>query len=185
MKDIEKVQKYSSIVLVLIKVFTVFLYIGLAGCIIGIIGLSICGFLAPSELESNEALRSIVITVNDKVCSIVTVKKQYSLGEIYDAGILNELILLSIGNCVGAIINIVISLVLFNKLKKLFSLLASSERAFDEKILKEMKIALIVLTILIAINNLAVGAIAGLTFACFYYIYRRGIVLQQESDETL
>ena len=75
--------------------------------------------------------------------------------------------------------------VIFHFIGKIFKDLKESYSPFVPAIVKDMKIAFIIITVISALNSLLIGLITGLALWCVLHIFEYGCELQKLSDETL
>ena len=88
-------------------------------------------------------------------------------------------------NCFFAALLVALTLTAIIFLRNAFIAVETSDTPFTEEVLKKIKIAGIIVTVITCTASIGVAAIVGLTFWCIYCIFDYGTVLQKESDETL
>ncbi|MCR4933009.1 MAG: hypothetical protein K6A29_02340 [Lachnospiraceae bacterium] len=71
------------------------------------------------------------------------------------------------------------------KLRKAFVTIKESESPFSETVLKQIKTAAIITTILVALSSVGIAVCVALSLWCLCSIFNYGIELQKNDDETL
>lgn len=74
---------------------------------------------------------------------------------------------------------------IFHFIGKIFKDLKESYSPFVPAIVKDLKIAFIIITVISVLNSLLIGLITGLALWCVLHIFEYGCELQKLSDETI
>lgn len=186
----EKVKKVSKTILTILKVVKILTIIGIVCCSIGMI----CSFVSIAFLDemkewivlNQDAAQKIQITINSG-SNIVQIKENISLYDAYTKGYVSaKTFLFFAGECFGGLVSTSITLVLSIFISKIFKGIMEKESPFDASLEKDLKVSFIAITILVLFNSdFLIAVIVGLSLLCFYYLYKYGVSLQKESDETL
>ncbi len=98
---------------------------------------------------------------------------------------LNELLLDTGLNMLVNSLGILLTFFILNFFKKAIEMINTSDTPFTEEIIKEIKKTFILIFVIVLLKSAIVSIIVGLSLSCVYYIFKYGIELQKESDETL
>jgi len=74
---------------------------------------------------------------------------------------------------------------IFHFIGKIFKDLKESYSPFVPGVVKDLKIAFVIITVISVLNSLLIGLITGLALWCVLHIFEYGCELQKLSDETL
>ncbi len=187
----EKINKFSRGVVGASKVGKVFSIIGIVGCIIGLIFITITAIAYDPFIEYVKAhpdtLGSIEINIGESGNIVLIVADKITLGELIDN---KPLMMNMLGSgaieCVEGLISCIITLILMVLVKNMFEKLEKSESPFNTELNNDLKKAFIAITILVLINaSWIIALIVGLMLAVVYYLYQYGASLQKDVDETI
>lgn len=173
---IEKIQKTSKIALKVTNVAKVI-------CIVAAIIVFVAGIivLAYSD-EVNEAIRQEVesgeVLAEDILEGLNSAKAMELIHENKIATVLTAYMV------IVAIMLILVSVV-WHFIGKVFKNLTENYSPFNVDIIKDLKIAFILITIISLRSSILFGIVTGLALWCIINIFEYGCILQQQSDETL
>ena len=173
---IEKIQKTSKIALKLTNVAKVI-------CIVAAIIVFVGGIivLAYSD-EVNESIRQEVesgeLLAEDILEDVSSVKVMELINENQIATVLTVYMV------IVAIMLILLAIVWYF-IGKVFKNLTENDSPFNAGIIKDLKIAFILVTIISLQSSILAGIVIGLALWCIINIFEYGCILQQLSDETL
>lgn len=178
-QKIEKIKKTSNVALILIKITQIFLMMGIVvmigtGCLcLGARDYIDQAFARASEMGTfSEAELSIKLE-SGFFSGVFRLDQTESVAEVLGVYLLTGSVMLI---CV---------LVILHFVGKVFKKLKESYSPFGPEIVKSMKIAFVLITVLVLQSSLLIGALVGVSLWCVFQIFEYGCELQQQSDETL
>ena len=178
---LEIIKKRCNTSTKVIRILQIFAIIGIVGSLVG----SICCLTMKDTINNSvaESIASGKTKIEDVKISGGLLDFAINYEEFYKNGNYTTPITI---NC--AIATIITSVVyyLLTLFKKIFENLVKEDNPFSDKILNNLKICFIVITVIMALFvGLGPGVIAGLLGWCIYSIFEYGKVIQTEVDETL
>ncbi|MCH5260273.1 MAG: hypothetical protein J1F18_10995 [Lachnospiraceae bacterium] len=175
--DMDKIRKSSNVALIIARI-----------CKIFCIGMAILAFITGV----------LLVGLNDRINEELSKALQAgeSLPELDDMGMLlgvgNRLISRSddFGITLGVYVITVgvflaILSVLMHYISKVFKEIKEGYSPFQLSIVKNMKVAFVIITVLSLNSSLLIGALIGFSLWCAFCIFEYGCELQKQSDETL
>lgn len=176
---IEKIQKSSNVALILVRITKIF-------CIVMSVIAIVCGCLMIGmksylDQEFDKAIETGAFTEED-------LRIQFDGGFL--EGILElekvESIALTVGvYVIVAGIMLICFAVVMHFVGKVFQNIKESYSPFRPEIVKNLKVAFVLITVLVLQNSLLIGAVVGFSLWCVLQIFEYGCELQRQSDETL
>lgn len=176
---IERIQKSAGTTAKILGVIKTILIVGLVLAILG--GFS-TAFFRLGDDGTSLTLFNKTITVHNFVNVGDMNVKGFAVLDAFD---IKDPFLYAGVNCFYAAFLIALTLTAIIILRNAFVAVEKSDTPFTEDILKKIKIAGIIVTVITLTSSIGTAAIVGLTFWCVYCIFDYGTVLQKESDETL
>ena len=82
-------------------------------------------------------------------------------------------------------VSLAVLAVLMHFVGKVFQDIKEGYSPFRQSVIKNMKIAFVIITLLSLNNSILIGALIGFSLWCAIYIFEYGCELQKQSDETL
>jgi len=175
---IANIKKASSVTAKVLNVIKVILIVGLVMCIVG--GISV---MCIRSKDGN------TIEIFGKT---VTVHSGVDIGnmEVDGFDFINDLDIedpfVKAGvNCFCAAILCALAIAAVVVIRSAFTEIENSDTPFKPEIMKKVKIAGILVTIITLSESVGTAAIVGLSFWCIYCIFDYGLELQKCADETL
>ena len=180
-KKLEIIKKRCNTSIKVIRILQIFAVIGIIAALIG----AICCFtmkdtinngIAESVAQGKTEIEDVLIS-NGLLSIAVNYEGFYKEGNYATPAAIN---------CVIATVITSVVYYLLGLFKKIFENLINEDNPFSDKILNNLKICFIVITVILALSvGIGPGVIAGLLGWCIYSIFEYGRVLQTEIDETL
>lgn len=180
-KKLDIIKKRCNTSIKVIKILQIFAIIGIIGSLIG----AICCFTMKDTINKGiaESIAAGNTEIEDVKISGGLLEFTINYEEFYKDG--NYATPAAI-NCVIATTITSLVYYLLALFKKIFENLVKEDNPFSDKILNNLKICFIVITvILVLFVGIGPGVIAGLLGWCIYSIFEYGRVLQIEVDESL
>lgn len=176
---IEKIKKSSHVALVLTQIIRIILMIG--AVISAGVGFFCLGAREFLDQEFVKAIAAGELTWEDLT---IRFDSSFLSGNIYlgqeESGArtlgIYLLVMCILLLCVWAIMHFV---------GKVFQQLRDSYSPFGPEIIKSLKVAFVLITILVLWSSLLIGALVGISLWCVFQIFEYGCELQRQSDETL
>lgn len=176
-KKLENIKKSGNVAMILAKIAKIICIVGAAICIVCGIGLIAFHSTVNEELHRAEAEGKI--DLNDLILEFNVGGLNMSLD---DSDRISEtlgmfLLLTSIFSVVFA--------VLLHFTGRVFKKIKESDSPFRRSILKDMRVVLVLITLLALQSSILIGVMVGFSLWCIYSVFDYGCELQQQSDETL
>lgn len=170
--ELTNLKKRSKILRIIAKIFEVCNYVGAGLCAFAAVIMAV----APQHwniIMSDNQLESF-FTSEEKQEFLMAIEKVANEQWAIVAGL--------IASCIGCVILAVI----FRYVWKTFREIENGDTPFTESITGRIKVCAIIGTIYVLLSfGLIEGLLAGLIFAAIYTVFRYGVLLQIESDETV
>ena len=173
--DIDKIQKSSNVALIAARICKIFCIVMAA--LLFVIGVLFVGI-------SNDYFNEAISAMGEDVSVYVRANGMF-------LGIGNRLVQQSDNATIlgvymittGAALTILA--VLMHYIGKVFEDIKEGYSPFQQSIVKNMKIAFVIITLISLNSSLLIGALIGFSLWCAIYIFQYGCELQRQSDETL
>ena len=178
---LEIIKKRCNTSAKVIRILQIFAIIGIIASLIG----AICCFTMKDTINKGvaESVASGKTKIENVKISNGLLDFTVNYEEFYKEG--NYATPITINCAIAAVITSVVYYLL-SLFKKIFENLVKEDNPFSDKILNNLKICFIIITVVLALFvGLCPGVIAGLLGWCIYSIFEYGRVLQIEVDETL
>jgi len=175
---IANIKKASSVTAKVLNVIKVILIVGLVMCIVG--GISV--MCIRSKDGSTIEIFGKTVTVHSGV-DIGNMEVD-GFDFINDLDIEDPFVKAGV-NCFCAAILCALAIAAVVVIRSAFTEIENSDTPFKPEIMKKVKIAGILVTIITLSESVGTAAIVGLSFWCIYCIFDYGLELQKCADETL
>lgn len=185
--NVEKAHKFAGKALKAVKVLKILTIVAFALCAVAaavLITLGATGYLTNVLSDHMEDIKDIKFTLDDDFRFMYNANEVY-LTQIVSDGKLDSILMYAGEECIGGLFDLAFTFVILVFFGKLLKEIETSESVFTNNILKYMKVCFIFIAILVTTNSLFAGLITIFSLICFYYIYKHGISLQQESEDTI
>ena len=177
-QKIANIKKASGITAKVLNVIKVILIVGLVLCIVG--GISVM------------CIRSKDGTSIEIFGKTITVHNAVELGDMevegfdfVDAFDIQDPFVKAGVNCFCAALICALALVAVIIIRSAFTEIEKSDTPFKTEIMKKIRTAGILVTVITLAESVGTAAIVGLSFWCVYCIFDYGLELQKSADETL
>lgn len=182
----EKLVKLSKGISKAMHVIKIIMIVGMIICAVSaIICLIGYGLKWPERIyELYPNIKDVTIDYGNKFYNI-TFKEKVLVGDLYEAGILNKVMLGFSLNCVVGIFQCLILFFVLKLLKPLFDSISNSESPFTYDILRKLKISFVLVTIMVFLESAFLALIVAGILACIYFIYAYGVKMQEDEDMML
>ena len=171
---IDKIQKSSNAALIVARICKIFCIV--IATIVFVVGILCFGSL---NEELNKALQ-----VGESMPDITDTGMFFGFGNQLAQQWDNYAVTLGIYLITVGVIMVILA-VLMHFITKIFKDIKEGYSPFQLSIVKNMKIAFVIITLLSLNNSLLIGALIGFSLWCVIYIFEYGCELQKQSDETL
>lgn len=174
--QIEKIQKTSKMVLIVTNIFKIFFIV--CSVILLCSGTAVIAFQdmfneeVMEYVESGELQKEVIMAGMDAEM-VEQIVERGSFAVVIGIYIITMAVILGI------------IAVLTHFIGKVFKTLRESYSPFVPKIVKELKVAFILIAILSFTSGVGIGAVVSLALWSLFYIFKYGCELQRQSDETL
>ena len=175
--DMDKIRKSSNAALIIANICKIFCIA--MGTLAFITGVMLVGFNERFNEELSKALQAgeSMPELDDMGMLLGFGNKLISQSDNY--GITLGVHLITVG------VILAILAVLMHYISKVFKGIKDGYSPFQLSIVKNMKVAFVIITLLSLNNSLLIGALIGFSLWCAIYIFEYGCELQKQSDETL
>lgn len=182
----EKLVKLSKGISKAMHVIKIIMIVGMIVCAVSaIICLIGYGLKWPERIyELYPNIKDVTIDYGKEFYNI-TFKEKVLVGDLYEAGILNKVMLGFSLNCVVGIFQCLILFFVLKLLKPLFDSISNSESPYTYDILKKLKISFVLVTIMVFLESAFLALIVAGILACIYFIYAYGVKMQEDEDMML
>lgn len=182
----EKLVKLSKGISKAMYVIKIIMIVGMIVCAVSaIICLIGYGLKWPERIyELYPNIKDVTIDYGKEFYNI-TFKEKVLVGDLYEAGILNKVMLGFSLNCVVGIFQCLILFFVLKLLKPLFDSISNSESPYTYDILKKLKISFVLVTIMVFLESAFLALIVAGILACIYFIYAYGVKMQEDEDMML
>lgn len=182
----EKLVKLSKGISKAMHIIKIIMIVGMIVCAVSaIICLIGYGLKWPERIyELYPNIKDVTIDYGNKFYNI-TFKEKVLVGDLYEAGILNKVMLGFSLNCVVGIFQCLILFFVLKLLKPLFDSISNSESPFTYDILRKLKISFVFVTIMVFLESAFLALIVAGILACIYFIYAYGVKMQEDEDMML
>ncbi len=171
-----KIQQTSKTVLTVVNIARIFCFIGIAGCAFAAMGLGIY------QSDIDTALRELVASGKISLyLSQENIVRFHMNNNIEMQSYAKELLI----NVMQGMMALIFITVLLAFIGRIFKVIKDNYSPFTGKIMRELKITFILITLLAANSGLIMGCVIGFALYCVYQIFAYGCELQQQSDETM
>lgn len=176
--QIEKIQKTSKVVLIVTNIIKWIAIVGMVLCLLAGISMLIM------QDSFNEVI-NISSQAGDDAIMIEEIMMQME-SEVLEGMAKDGNFAVVIGTYMVTMGIILAEMaVLFHFIGRVFKTLRESYSPFVPKIVKQLKIAFILIALLSFSSSLGMGAVVSLALWCVFNIFQYGCELQRQSDETL
>ena len=172
-----KIQKSSNVVLIIARICKIFCIT--AATLAFVTGVLLVGLNDRFNAELSEALQAGESMPDlDDMGMLLGVGNEL-ISQTDNYGITLGVYVITVG------VLLAILAVLMHYISKVFKDIKEGCSPFQLSIIKNMKIAFVIITLLSLNNSLLIGALIGFSLWCVIYIFEYGCELQRQSDETL
>jgi len=174
---IEKIQKSSNVAAVLARIAKIFAIV--MSVLLLIVSVVIIGLKEYVNQEFQTAFESGIISKEE--INSYTSNYEMLLTLVEDGNIA-----VTLGTYLITVSVMLICLaVIMHFVGKLFQGIRESYSPFKPEIVKNLKVAFVLITLLCLSNSLLIGVVIGFSLWCVIHIFEYGCELQRQSDETL
>ena len=175
--DMGKIQKSSNAALIIARICKI-LFIAMA-TLVFVIGILFVSFLNDYFNEAISALgEKVSVSVPNNMGTFLGIGNRLVM-QLDDNAITLGVYMITMG------VYLTILAVLMHYIGKVFRDIKEGYSPFQQSIVKNMKIASIIITLISLNSSLLIGALIGFSLWCVVYVFQYGCKLQRESDETL
>lgn len=173
-QKIERIKKTSKAVMIVSKISMIFCLV--LDCLLFLIGVILIGF-------KNTLNELLIEGINSGAMDISEVPFSSFFGPaVFESGEFTEALFGYLMSMLGGLVFLTIILYFVRKVFKEFR---ESYSPFTGRIVKNLRITFILITLISLRNSLLVGLVFGLALWCVLEVFEYGCELQKQSDETL
>lgn len=174
---IEKIQKSSNAALIVTKIIRVFaIVMAVITFAAGIL------FIAFRNFLNAEFTRAIEEGALDWETELGTAGLMSSLTQLF--GMDDMAFLLGVDMFVAGVIMVILAVLMYF-MGKVFKDIKEGYSPFQPSVIKNMKIAFVIITLLSLDSSILIGILIGFALWCVVCVFEYGCELQRQSDETL
>lgn len=171
------IQKSSNVALIIARISKIFCIV--MATLVFAIGILLVGFL---DVFFNEAISAwgedVSVFVSNNMGMFLGIGNR-SVQQSNNHAVILGVYLITMGAY------LTILAVLMHYIGKVFRDIKEGYSPFQQSIVKNMKVAFVIITMISLNSSLLFGALIGFSLWCVVYIFQYGCELQRESDETL
>lgn len=175
--DMGKIQKSSNAALIIARICKI-LFIAMASLVF-VIGILLVGFLNDYFNEAISAWgEDVSVFVSNNMGMFLGIGNR-SVQQSNNNAIILGVYMITMG------VYMTVLAVLMHYIGKVFRDIREGYSPFQQSIVKNMRIAFIIITLISLNSSFLIGALIGFSLWCVVYVFQYGCELQRESDEIL